>query len=705
MLDRLFGIFQRVGRSFMLPISILPIAGLLLGIGTSLTNVTTLQAYGIYSSFGPGTIPYYIFTIMKNSGSVVFDNLPVLFAAGVAIGMSKQDKETGAISAVLSYLVMNATISSCLLFAGKISQSGRPALNVVEGTITNSLGITTLQMGAFGGIIVGLGVAYLNNRFQMQQLPNALSFFEGSRFVLIISTLVYIFVGGILYFVWPGIQTGIHSVGTVVTSSGYLGTFIYGIIKRSLIPFGLHHVFYLPFWQTAVGGTANVAGRMVAGGQNIFFAQLASQTASYSVDACRYFTGEFVFMIFGLPGAALAMYQTADEKYKKKVGSLMISAVLACVLTGITEPLEFAFLFVAPVLYIVHVFLAGLAYMLTHILHIAVGLTFSGGAIDFLLFGILQGNDKTHWIRLVPLGIIYFVAYYLIFRTLILKFDLKTPGRDLERDNSEETQDVEVFYGNPQLENLVPGLGGIDNILYVDSCATRLRLTVSDETKIHQELIKKSGSAGIMIRGNNLQIIYGPKVGMLRKRLEQAIKKQIKEEIITVEDTTYMEQPVQKAEPKELELKSESIHAFANGQLIPLSDVDDIVFSSGLLGEGFAILPTHDYIYSPVDGIISSTYPTKHAIGIQSDSGAEILIHIGIDTSRLKEEAFTLFVEKGQRVKQGEPIVTFNRKIILDRGYSLTTPLIISNTDSYESISSPLAKYVHVGDEVIKTNI
>ncbi len=710
MVDRIFGILQRVGKSFMLPISILPFAGLLLGIGSSMTNTATLNAYGLISVMGPGTVPYYIFTIMKNAGNVVFDNLPVLFAIGVAVGMSKAEKEIGALAAVLAYLVMNATIHSCLIFTGIVTASGRPALTAVEGTITSALGITTLQMGAFGGIIVGIGVAYLNNRFRMTQLPNALSFFEGSRFVLIISAFIYIFVGGILFFVWPGVQAGINSVGAIVKDSGYLGTFAYGIIKRSLIPFGLHHVFYMPFWQTAVGGTAEVGGKLVAGGQNIFFAQLADpSTIRYSVDACRYFTGEFVFMIFGLPGAALAMYHTVDPAKRKKVGSLMLSATMVCIITGITEPLEFAFMFVAPILYIVHVNLAGLAYMLTHMLKISIGLTFSGGVIDFLLFGVMQGNAKTNWIFILPLGACYFAVYYLVFKVLIVKLNLKTPGRETDEDAMKED---EYYYGNPALKSLIPGLGGLDNISLVDSCATRLRVTVHDEEKIDQLKIKESGSAGIMVRGNNLQIIYGPRVGMLRKQLDHAIRKQQVnhtgkrvEPLVVVMKEPAKEFHMDETYLEDIPLQSESIHAFANGTVIPLSNVDDIVFSSGLLGDGFAILPDDENIYSPVNGKISSIYPTKHAIGIQSVGGADILIHIGIDTSRIKDQVFAIHVQVGQKVAIGDPICTFNKQIIIDQGYSITSPLVINNTDSYEMITSPIAKSVKAGDLVLQTNI
>ena len=439
MKDKIFGVLQRVGRSFMLPIAILPVAGLLLGLGSSFTNTTTIETYGLQWLLGDKTILHALLVIMNAVGSAIFDNLPLIFAVGVAIGMAKKEKEVSALSAVIAYFVMNVSINAMLKISGKILADGSIAKDVLDGTITSVCGIQSLQMGVFGGIIVGLGVAALHNKFYRIQLPNALSFFGGTRFVPIISTIVYMFVGILLYFVWPVVQNGIYALGGLVTGTGYVGTLIFGLIKRALIPFGLHHVFYMPFWQTAVGGTMEVAGQMVQGGQNIFFAQLADSAniAHFSADATRYFSGEFIFMIFGLPGAALAMYQCAKPEKKKQAGGLLLSAALACMATGITEPLEFSFLFVAPALFAVQVVLAGSAYMIAHMLNIAVGLTFSGGFLDFFLFGILQGNAKTSWMRVIPVGIIYFFLYYFIFKFMIKKFDFKTPGRE---DDDVETK-------------------------------------------------------------------------------------------------------------------------------------------------------------------------------------------------------------------------------------------------------------------------
>lgn len=539
MKDKIFGVLQRVGRSFMLPIAILPVAGLLLGLGSSFTNTTTIETYGLQWLLGDKTILHALLVIMNAVGSAIFDNLPLIFAVGVAIGMAKKEKEVSALSAVIAYFVMNVSINAMLKISGKILADGSIAKDVLDGTITSVCGIQSLQMGVFGGIIVGLGVAALHNRFYKIELPNALSFFGGTRFVPIISTVAYLFVGILMYFIWPTVQNGIYALGGVVTGTGYFGTLLFGIIKRALIPFGLHHVFYMPFWQTAVGGTMEVAGHMVEGGQNIFFAQLADSAniAHFSADATRYFSGEFIFMIFGLPGAALAMYKCAKPEKKKQAGSLLLSATLACMFTGITEPLEFSFLFVAPALFAVQVVLAGSAYMIAHILNIAVGLTFSGGLLDFFLFGILQGNAKTSWMLVIPVGIVYFLLYYFIFSFLIKKFDFKTPGRE---DDDTETKlytkaDVNERKAAKDVKNsdekagsvadelsqtISRGLGGKANISDVDCCATRLRITVIDPEKVNDALLKSTGASGVVHKGQGVQIIYGPRVTVIKSDLE-----------------------------------------------------------------------------------------------------------------------------------------------------------------------------------------
>lgn len=519
-----FSVLQRVGRSFMFPIAILPVAGLLLGIGSSFSNQVMVESYGLQWLLGEGTVLNWILTIMANTGQIIFDNLPVIFAMGVALGMAEREKEVATLSATLVYFVMNETISSLLYLTGGITDEAKAA-----GTIGQSLGIWTLQMGVFGGIIVGLGVAALHNRFYKIQLPAVISFFGGTRFVPIISTVVYILVGAVMFFVWPYVQSGIYALGGLVLNSGLFGTFIYGVIERALIPFGLHHVFYLPFWQTGLGGSMMIDGNLVQGAQNIFFAQLASHdTTQFSVEATRFMSGKFPFMIFGLSGAALAMYRCALPEKRKEIGGLLLSAALTAMLTGITEPIEFTFLFVAPALYAIHCVLCGLSYMLMHMLNVGVGMTFSGGLIDFFLFGVLQGNDKTNWIWIPIVGIAYFFVYYFLFSFVIKKFDLKTPGRDADSEAKLYTRkDLEARKQSDKtrISSLIlQGLGGKDNIKNLDCCATRLRVTVINPSLVEEAILKESGASGVIAKGEGIQIIYGPRVTVIKSNLEDYIE-------------------------------------------------------------------------------------------------------------------------------------------------------------------------------------
>ena len=712
MKDKIFGVLQRVGRSFMLPIAILPVAGLLLGFGSSFTNATTIQTYGLEKILGDGTILNSLLIIMNKVGSAVFDNLPLIFAVGVAIGMAKKEKEVAALSALIAFFVMNVAINAMLVITGEITADGTIASNVLEGTITSVCGIQSLQMGVFGGIIVGLGVAALHNRFHKIVLPNALSFFGGSRFVPIISTLVYMFVGIGMYFAWPVVQNGIYALGGLVTGSGYLGTLIFGIIKRALIPFGLHHVFYMPFWQTAVGGTMEVAGQMVQGGQNIFFAQLADSAniAHFSADATRYFSGEFIFMIFGLPGAALAMYRCAKPEKKKQAVGLLLSATLACMMTGITEPLEFSFLFVAPALFAVQVVLAGSAYMIAHILNIAVGLTFSGGFLDLFLFGILQGNAKTSWLRIIPVGIIYFFLYYFIFSFLIKKFNFKTPGRE---DDDTETKlytkaDVNArkeagkeTAGNTGTadsvsEAITQGLGGKKNISDVDCCATRLRITVHDAARVNDEIIKTTGSRGIVKKGQGVQIIYGPQVTVIKSKLEDYLE--------TAPDEYYESAAV--SEENSVEENTDTVNENNETQE---KVVNTIVVSSPITGmagdittcpdEGFAGKMMGDgAVVTPEDGEVLFVFETKHALGFQTESGLGMLLHIGIDTVSLNGEGFEVFVENGQKVKKGDPLMKIDIPFLTSHAPSLCSPVLCTELGENQKVRLLATGEVKAGD-------
>ena len=688
MKDKIFGVLQRVGRSFMLPIALLPVAGLLLGIGSSFTNETMLAAYGLNSVIHPGTLIYTILDVMSQTGSAVFNNLALLFAMGVAIGMARKEKEVAALSGAVAYIIMNTAIQAMINAAGGVE--AMPA-----NSTTTMLGITTLQMGVFGGIVVGLGVAALHNKFYKIELPQVLAFFGGTRFVPIVSSIVYLVVGIAMFYIWPVVQSGIAALGALVLASGYAGTFIYGLLERALIPFGLHHVFYMPFWQTAVGGTAIIDGVTVTGAQNIFFAELASKsTTVFSVSATRFMAGKFPFMMFGLPGAALAMYQCAKPEKKKAAGGLLLSAALTAFLTGITEPLEFTFIFVALPMYAVHCVLAGLSFMLMHILNVGVGMTFSGGLIDLVLFGVMQGNAKTHWVWVVVVGAVYFVLYYIIFRFMISKFDYKTPGRDDAEEVKLYTRaDVNARSAasgstapagdDPVSALIVEGLGGAANLSDVDCCATRLRCTVKDVALVKQDVLKASGASGVICKGDGVQVVYGPKVAVIKAKLED-----------------YLENAPKT--PAAHAAKDTVLSACLNGTVVPLADVKDEAFASGALGDGIAIEPTDGELVAPADGEISSTFETHHAVGMTTADGAELLMHIGIDTVKLGGRHFTYLVNEGDKVKKGQPLIRFELEAIKAEGYPVTTPLIVCNTDDYAAVAAKASGTVKQGDALLE---
>ncbi len=690
MKDKIFGVLQRVGRSFMLPIAILPVAGLLLGLGGSFTNETMLKTYGLMKIMGPGTVLNLILQVMSAAGNIIFTNLPVIFAMGVAIGMAKKEKEVAALASVISFFIMHASIGALITANG-----GADAM--LEGAVADVCGITSLQMGVFGGIIVGLGVAALHNRFYKIELPQVLSFFGGTRFVPIISGLVYVGVGILMFFVWPVIQSGIYHIGDLVLKSGYAGTWVYGFMERLLIPFGLHHVFYLPFWQTAVGGTLEVAGKTIEGAQNIFFAQLADPSVKhFAVSATRFMSGKFPLMIFGLPGAALAMYKTAKPEKKKAVAGLLLSAALTSMLTGITEPLEFTFLFVAPVLYGIHCVFAGLAYMLMHVFKVGVGMTFSGGLIDMFLFGILQGNEKTNWIWIVIVGVGYFIVYYFLFSFLIKKMDLKTPGRDdVEEVKLYTRADVnarkEGAAANPEdavSEGILVGLGGKKNISDVDCCATRLRCTVYKPELVQDSILKATGASGVVHKGNGVQIIYGPKVTVIKSNFEDYLETAPDEEIVpqaeevavTKEKNTTAENEIK--EVKETIIVSSPI----TGLAADLSTAPDEGFAGRMMGDGAVVTPENAQIVAPEDGEVVFVFDTKHAIGFLTDSGLSLLLHIGIDTVSLNGEGFQVFVENGQKVKKGEKLMEIDIDFLKAHAPSLCSPVLCTELEDSDKV-------------------
>lgn len=731
MKDKIFGVLQRVGRSFMLPIALLPVAGLLLGLGSSFTNEATVATYNLTGILGKGTVLNTVFTVMAEAGNVVFANLPVLFAMGVAIGMAKQEKDVAALSAVVAFLIMHASIHAMIMINGGVE-------NMLSGSVADVLGIKSLQMGVFGGIIVGLGVAALHNRFYKIELPQVLSFFGGTRFVPIISSLVFTLVGIALFFVWPVVQSGIYMVGELVMKSGYAGTWIYGFMERLLIPFGLHHVFYLPFWQTAVGGTMVVAGKLIEGAQNIFFAQLADPTVtSFSVEATRFMSGKFPLMIFGLPGAALAMYKTARPEKKKAVSGLLLSAALTSMITGITEPLEFTFLFVAPGLYAIHCVFAGFAYMLMHVFCVGVGMTFSGGFIDLFLFGILQGNAKTNWIWVVIVGVFYFAIYYFVFAFLIRKLNLKTPGREnteevkLYRRSDMDEQKKKGQQGSSRrsLKNasdsegedkdalsaqILDGLGGKENVSDVDCCATRLRCTVHDGTKVKQDMLKATGAVGVICKGEGVQVIYGPRVSVIKSDLCEYMEKHTDDHMNEHENNRadeqmdeYMVEHMEQQTDDEPYTRTDRhiqhqllIKSPVTGYADVIGTAPDEAFASGMMGDGMVVEPKTSDVVAPADATVSFVFPTKHAIGLVTEDGTELLMHMGIDTVKLDGAGFKVFVKDGDRVKAGEKLMRLNLDYIREHAPSLVSPVICTSMSDKQRIHIIRTGEIKAGDDL-----
>lgn len=704
MKKHLFSLLQRIGQSFMLPIALLPIAGIFLGIGSSLTNTNMLAAYHLKGLMGPGTAPYILFSLLNSAGSIIFDNLPILFAVGVAIGMARSEKATAALSSIVAFFVMHSTIGSLITYTGR-------SHSFLTGATTEIVGITSLQMGVFGGIIVGLGVAALHNRFYKIELPKVFSFFGGTHFIPIISAITYVGIGILMFYIWPPIQILINDAGKLVLMSGYGGTFVYGLLERALIPFGLHHVFYMPFWQTAVGGRELVNGQLIEGAQNIFFAELASpDTSHFSVAATRFMSGKFPLMMFGLPGAALAMYTCARPENKKAVGSLLLSAAISSAVTGITEPLEFAFLFVAPPLYVIHCAFAGFSYMLMHMLNVGIGMTFSGGFLDFFLFGILQGNTKTSWLHVIPVGILYFIVYFIVFRVMILKFNYQTPGH--EKDNA-----APVNNADNKSQQILDGLGGLENISDLSCCATRLRVTLHQPSKLNKEKLLATGAAAVVANGDGVQVVYGPEVTVIHARLQDYIAQIISASSSTADNsaavpTTSAEvsNPAVSAEAKDSDNLSvadaitDIVYAPCNGTVIPLKEINDGVFSEGYIGEGLAIEPVDGSFYAPFDCSVAMVFDTHHAIALHTANDTELILHVGLDTVKLNGQHLEVFVQEGQEIQKGDLILRADLEGIQSAGCRTVTPVVITGAGGAESVELLKTGPVHIGDAVLKVH-
>ncbi|WML58011.1 glucose-specific PTS transporter subunit IIBC [Neobacillus sp. PS2-9] len=662
MFKNAFGVLQKVGKALMLPVALLPAAGILLALGAALVNPALLDL----APFLDNSAVAMVASVMKNAGDIVFGNLPLLFAVGVAIGLAGGEGTAG-LAAIIGYLIMNVTMGTVLGIDPK----------EINGTnYVSVLGIPTLQTGVFGGIIVGIIAATLYNKFFEIELPSYLGFFAGKRFVPIVTAGTAILLGLLMLVIWPPIQSGLNAFSNnMVNANLTLSAFVFGVIERSLIPFGLHHIFYSPFWFE-FGNYTTKAGQVVHGDQRIFMAQISDHVKNLT--AGTFMTGKFPFMMFGLPAAALAIYHEARPEKKVFVGGLMASAALTSFLTGITEPIEFSFLFVAPLLFGIHAIFAGLSFMVMHLLDVKIGMTFSGGLIDYILFGLI--NPQTHAWIVIPVGLVFAVIYYFGFRFAIRKFNLKTPGRELEE---EEDQVQTGKAGSGDLAaNILAAMGGKENISHLDACITRLRVSVNDIKDVDKNQLKKLGAAGVLEVGNNIQAIFGPR--------SETIKGQMKDIMAGKRPSaTTVNVEKQEVAPVAAPTQAKANEVFVapiKGEIKEITEVPDQVFAGKMMGDGFAIVPSEGLVVSPVDGKIVNLFPTKHAIGILSDGGREILIHVGIDTVNLKGQGFETLVSENDRVVKGQPLLKVDLDYIKEHATSTITPIVFTNLAEGEKI-------------------
>lgn len=681
MFKKLFGVLQRVGKAVMLPVAILPAAGLLLGIGNLLVNPDFLQ----YVPFLEAHWIQVVASVMMNSGQIVFDNLSLLFAVGVAIGLAGGDGVAG-LAAIIGYLVMNVTMGTVM---------GVNAQNIAEFGVgySNVLGIPTLQTGVFGGIIIGVLAASMYNRFFKIELPSYLGFFAGKRFVPIITAVMALLIGLLMTLIWPPIQEAMNFISrSMIGENETLAAFIFGLIERSLIPFGLHHIFYSPFWFE-FGEYVNQAGQVIRGDQKIFMAQLQD---GVPFTAGTFTTGKYPFMMFGLPAAALAIYHTAKPENKKVVGSLMVSGALTAFLTGITEPLEFSFLFVAPILFAVHAVFAGLSFMVMHILGVKIGMTFSGGFIDFMLFGVLP--NRTPWWLVIVVGLVFAVIYYFGFRFVIQKFNLKTPGRE---DKVVETGSNNTGSKDELPHEILKAFGGSDNIKHLDACITRLRIEVKDKGNVNKGRLKDLGASGVLEVGNNVQAIFGTRSDTIKSQMKDIIEGR------TPAPAPAAEEPKPKEEQAQGEageaIINEQIVMPVNGELLDITKVPDPVFSEKMTGDGFAIVPQDGTIVSPVNGKVFNVFPSKHAVGIMSDGGKEVLVHIGVNTVKLKGQGFNVLVAEGDLVSAGQPIMEVDVNYVKEHAPSIISPIIFSNLPEGSTVTLNKSGVLKAGEEGIIT--
>jgi len=667
MIKKSFGVLQQIGKALMLPVALLPAAGLLLGFGSAFQNPDLLNVFPSLANI------HGLAQVMEQAGNVIFSNLALLFTVGVAVGLSGGEGVAG-LAAIVGFLIMNVTMGLVAGITPDMVAAKNPAYAMV-------LGIPTLQTGVFGGIIVGILSSFMYKKYYNIELPPYLGFFAGKRFVPLATAVVALLLGAVMVYAWPPVQNGLASFShNMIDTNKTIAAFVFGIIERSLIPFGLHHIFYNPFWYQ-FGEYVNKAGQLVNGDQAIFFAQLKD---GVPFTAGTFMTGKFPFMMFGLPAAALAIYHEAKPEKKAFVGGIMASAALTSFLTGITEPLEFTFLFVAPILFGIHCLFAGLSFMIMHILNVKIGMTFSGGLIDYLLLGVLP--NRTEWWLVVPVGLVLALIYYFGFRFAIRKWDLKTPGREVEEESGSVSSSTT---GYSLATGVLDALGGKENIGNLDACITRLRVSVKKIESVDNNKLKKLGAAGVMTVGDNLQIIFGPKSDQLKSQIKNIIDGKVAATYDAVEVVDAVAQV------------DETLGVFVaplDGKIMELSKVPDKVFSQKIMGDGFAIEPVNGHVISPVDGTVISLLESKHAVALTADNGLEIIVHFGMDTVTLQGEGFTALIKQGDKVKVGQPMLTVDFAHVKAKVPSVITPIVFTNLPEGKTVKVQDGQIVKRGE-------
>lgn len=660
-MKKLFGILQKVGKSLMLPVATLPAAGILLAFGNLFHQETILNQF----TFLQAGWFQIVADVMEQSGSIIFGNLPLLFAIAVSIGLAKNDG-SAALAGVVGYLMMNMAMGAVLgITPEMVAENGQKYATV--------LGIPTLQTGVFGGIIAGVIAANCFNRFYKIELPPYLGFFSGKRFVPMVTALFSLVAAGLLCFIWPPIQDGLNSFSsTVIEANQTLAVFVFGVIERALIPFGLHHVFYAPFWFQ-FGSYTSTSGAIIHGDQQIFFQQMRD---GVPLTAGAFMTGKFPFMMFGLPAAAYAMYKEAKPERRMMASGILLSGALTAFLTGITEPLEFSFLFIAPALYGVHCLLAGVSFAVMNILKVRIGMTLSGGLIDYILFGVLV--NRTSWWLVIPVGLCFAVVYYFAFRFVIVKLNLPTPGRE---ENVEDEAIGALSGDNVAISwNIIDALGGKENIRSVEACITRLRTVLADNAKVNEDALKKLGALGVVHVGDGFQAIFGAKSDIYATTINEIFDNNIpRPENSELLGTQMIDEPVEIQLPGNLTEFKNKIVAPVAGKIIPMSDVPDPVFSQKMMGDGFAVIPEDNVIVSPIDGTVVNVFPTEHALGLVTDCGIELIVHVGLDTVALKGEGFQVLVNEGDKVYKGQKLFVVDFDYLEKQGKNTMTIVAFTN--------------------------